>query len=313
MKKSQVQLSTGLVLVVLTACSLPLLGTALPTPTALSLPATISPTLAPTLVPPSETPTISPVATSTAPQPAASDQFAVILVAPGDVLNIRAAAGADQSIVGKFPPTATNVARSGPLTQVGKNTWVEVANPSGGNGWVNAHYLTEYVSPEVFCADQRVNTVLDKLEQALQNQDGDLLSTLVSPVHGMDVVQIRNGTVANYTTAEASWVFQSSYVVDWGPQAGSGQELKGSFKQVVLPKLLELFSNNSTSCGLPEAGGATYNVSWPAKYTNVNYYSLYNTGTTQYGGLDWQTWLVGVEYVKEQPYLFALLHFEWEP
>jgi hypothetical protein len=315
MKRTHVLVSTGLALCFLTACSFPLLGMLLPSPT----PPVLSPTPSVTTAPPSETPTPpasptpSPTATTTVSPTPASDKFAVVLVAPNDVLNIHAAAGANQPIVGKFPPTATNVVRTGPIAQVGENAWVEVVNPSGGRGWVNAFYLTEYIPSVTFCVDKRVNKLLDKLESALKNRDGDLLASLVSPVHGMDVIHIRNGTVANYTPAEASWLFQSSYVVNWGPQAGSGQDLKGSFKEIVLPKLLEVFSNNSSSCDLPETGGATYDVSWPLKYTNINYYSIYNPGTTKYGGLDWQTWLIGVEYVKKKPYLFALLHFEWEP
>jgi hypothetical protein len=60
-------------------------------------------------------------------------------------------------------------------------------------------------------------------------------------------------------------------------------------------------------------GGATYNVTWPAEYASLNYYSVHFPGTDQYSGMDWQTWLAGFETSSGQPFLRVLLHFEWEP
>ncbi|MBT7074929.1 MAG: hypothetical protein HN922_08475, partial [Anaerolineae bacterium] len=45
----------------------------------------------------------------------------------------------------------------------------------------------------------------------------------------------------------------------------------------------------------------------------INFYQVFKPGTEQYGGIDWQSWLVGVEYIDAEPYLFALIHFEWAP
>jgi hypothetical protein len=49
------------------------------------------------------------------------------------------------------------------------------------------------------------------------------------------------------------------------------------------------------------------------EYDNVNFYTVYKPGTDQYGGLDWRAWTVGVEYIEGKPYLFSLIHYQWEP
>ncbi|MBE3037249.1 MAG: hypothetical protein IMZ62_00315, partial [Chloroflexi bacterium] len=48
------------------------------------------------------------------------------------------------------------------------------------------------------------------------------------------------------------------------------------------------------------------------EYANVNFYTVYKPGTPGVD-LDFRYWLVGVEFVQGQPYVFALIHFAWEP
>jgi hypothetical protein len=64
-------------------------------------------------------------------------------------------------------------------------------------------------------------------------------------------------------------------------------------------------------CNQIKVGGATYQPEWP--YKDMNYYSVHFPGTDQNGGLDWETWLVGMESVGGKLYLSALVHFVWEP
>jgi hypothetical protein len=151
------------------------------------------------------------------------------------------------------------------------------------------------------------------LETTVKTTDGELFRSLVSPAHGLDVVYIRAGMVANYTPDEANWAFHSTYEVDWGLGAGSGEPVRGTFQEIILPALQDVFTNTTFACNEIKLGGATYPVEWPAEYANINFFSLHKPGTDPFGGLDWRTWLVGVEYVDGQPYLFALLHYNWEP
>lgn len=244
----------------------------------------------------------------------ASNLYAVINVFPDDMLNIRSGPGVENPAVGTLQPNQSGLTRTGKQTSVGEDMWVEIQNPAGGTGWVDANFLTEYVSPASFCADARVNTLIDNLKSAVLASNDDALASLIHSLHGLDLRLWRYGTVANYTIEEAAWVLESGYEVNWGPAPGSGENTLGTFNDVILPKLQEVF-------------GALYNLHcndtldlttfllepWPPEYTNINFYTVYKPGTEQYGGLDWRAWIVGVEYVGGQPYLFALIHYQWEP
>lgn len=243
-----------------------------------------------------------------------TNMYAVILVPAGDVLNIRSGPGVNNAVTGTLQPTASGLTRTGNSKSVGDDLWAEIQSPGVGTGWVNAKFLTEVVAPAAFCADARVTALLSNLDTAVNTTDGELFKSLVSPAHGVDVVYIRAGTVANYSPEEAGWVFQSTYSVNWGAAAGSGEPVSGTFPEIVLPALQDVFKNESLTCNQIVLGGATYVVEWPVKYANLNFYSLHNPGNDPaYGGLDWRTWLVGVEYVEGTPFLFALLNYQWEP
>jgi hypothetical protein len=61
-----------------------------------------------------------------------------------------------------------------------------------------------------------------------------------------------------------------------------------------------------------QTGGASYDTSWLPQYANVNFYSVYKPGPAG-NELSWRTILVGVGYVMGQPYVFSLMHLQWEP
>jgi hypothetical protein len=243
-----------------------------------------------------------------------SGPYAIILVTPGDVLNIRSAADVSNPIVGSFAPGAVNIMRTGPSARAGDALWVEVQRPGGGSGWVNSHFLTEYVTSSAFCADARVVSLLNDLRSALANSDGGRLASLISPTHGMDVRFWRYGTLVNYDREHARFLFESTFQVNWGPAPGSGENTVGSFRQVVLPKLTEVFSANHERHCNDTLDLATFALEpVPPEYANINFFAVYKPGTDAFGGLDWRTWLAGIEYVGGTPYLFSLTHFQWEP
>lgn len=300
-----------------TSIPFPLFETATPIPTITStfaIPTSTVATLSPQSTP-TNTPSLS-IATSTSQPPVTGiyNPYAVILVNAGDVLNIRSAAGTGFPIVGSLPPTATGVNRTGPEANAGGDRWVEIQNPAGGTGWVNANFLTEQIASPAFCSDTRVSDLLGNLRTALLNSNGGLLESLVSPEHGLALRLWRYGTVANYTPKEAAWAFTSDYVVSWGPAPGSGMETNGTFAEQPLPKLQEVFgANYSLHCN-NTLDLATFSLEpWPPEYANLNFYTVYKPGSEQYGGLDWRAWIAGVEYVQGAPKLFALIHFQWEP
>ncbi|MCC6499963.1 MAG: SH3 domain-containing protein [Anaerolineales bacterium] len=268
----------------------------------------------PSPIPPTNTAAPASTSTPLPPVTGINNPYAVILVSANDVLNIRSGAGTGFSIVGALSPSATGVIRTGPEANAGGNRWVEIQNPSGGTGWVNAKFLTEQVGSSIFCSDTRVNDLLNDLRSAMLNSSGELLASLVSPEHGLDLRLWRWGTVANYTPKESAWVFGSDYEVSWGPAPGSGADTIGTFSEHVLPKLQEVFSANYSLHCNDTLDLATFSTQpWPSEYSSVNFYTAYKPGSEQYGGLDWRAWTVGVEYVQGKPMLFSLINYQWEP
>jgi hypothetical protein len=64
----------------------------------------------------------------------------VIGVAHDDVLNLRAAPGADQTIVGEIPPTYDGLVASGDTRELPGSFWIGV-DYEGTPGWVNLRYV----------------------------------------------------------------------------------------------------------------------------------------------------------------------------
>ena len=168
------------------------------------------------------------------------------------------------------------------------------------------------VPSATFCADAQVTTLINSLKSALQSSNGTLLASLVSPTHGMDARLYRNGRIVNYDQQHAKFLFQTTFVVNWGAAPGSGLDTMGSFHERIVPDLLDVFNKNYTlTCNQVQIGGASYQAVWP--YTGYNFYSVYYPGSQANNSLDWHTWLLGMHYVNGRPYLYAIMQFKWEP
>ena len=163
-----------------------------------------------------------------------------------------------------------------------------------------------------FCDDPRERELITTFKTSIASKDGPLLAALVSPSSGMDVRFYRDGNAVNYDVEHAKFVFETTFQADWGLSFGSGEPTLGSFQEIILPSLKQVFTSNAVIvCNQLKVGGATYQPLWP--YAGMNYYSVHFPGTDQYGGLDWQTWAVGMDNITGKPYLAALVHFVWEP
>lgn len=249
--------------------------------------------------------------TTEAPETDTLGPYAVILLQPNESLDVHASAGSNSQVIGGLPVTTVNLMKTGASAKVGEDTWVEIQRPEGGTGWVNAHYLTESVAPDQFCADARVKNILNQLAKALNDANAERYPTLISPIHGLTLMYYRHGTRANYNREEAAWVFQSNYTVNWGV-APSGQATLGTFRQVPLPGLLDVLNSPyQLFCNDAGTAGAVSDP-WPPEYTNINFYAIHKPGSPGVE-LDWRTWLVGIEYIRGRPRLFSLIHFQWEP
>lgn len=161
------------------------------------------------------------------------------------------------------------------------------------------------------CTDPQVITLIDSLKRAMLNNDGALLSSLVSPANGMEVRWVRYGNIVTYTREQALFIYETTFEANWGDEPGSGMPKQGAFHDVIVPDLLKVFNQSYTlHCNELKYGGASYDVRWPY---DKDFYSIYFAGTDQYGYMDWHTWVSGIEYVDGKPYIYALIQYFWEP
>jgi hypothetical protein len=162
-----------------------------------------------------------------------------------------------------------------------------------------------------FCTDPQVTALINSLKSSMLTSNGELLGSLVHPSRGMDVRYFRDGRVVNYTADRAKFLYETDFVVNWGAEPGSGLDKEGSFHDVIVPDLVEVFNQPySLHCNELKHGGATYELEFPY---DGNFYSVFFAGTDEFGFLDWHTWAIGIDYLNNKPYIYALMQYFWEP
>ena len=242
-------------------------------------------------------------------------EFGVILISEGDVLNVRSGPGVDNGVIGTLDPHATGITMTGVRQKVGNSIWVEVDTPFGTTGWVNAHFLTETVAKDAFCNDPRIAALVDKFVAAIQARDGDALSQVVSPEHGLSMrVSWWNPTATFSSQNQIHKIFIDPTLYDWGIQDGSGLPIQGTFSDEVLPWMDDVLDGEfSWHCNdLENGSGASAGfILWPFEYQNINYIALYRAAAPG-DELNWRTWAVGITYHQGQPYISFLVQYHWE-
>ncbi len=277
-------------------------------PSDVSPAATILSPTAPILV------SVSPTIPLPSPTASTSAEFAIILVADNDVLNVRTGAGVSNPIAYTLAPHATGIHRTGPSQVVADSLWTEIQT-SAGTGWVNARFLTELVAPAAFCTDARIAPLLDAFIAAVQAEDGTALAPLVSPAHGLTLRLNWPSPDVNYQGSVLTTLFTDTSVRDWGLGFASGLPITGTFRDIALPFLHDAFGGTTTRhCNDIEngSGPTTALKIWPPEFANLNYVAVYRAAAAG-DDLNWRTWAVGVEYVEGIPYAAFLVQYHWEP
>ena len=196
-----------------------------------------------------------------------------------------------------FPPTNTPALTTPLPTLIGSTPGATAPVTPPGTGDI--------------CTDPQVTALIDSLKSAVTTQNGQTLSSVVSPSSGMDVAYYHSGNVITYDQEQARFLFETTYEANWGADPASGIEKIGPFHEVVVPALAKIFSQPYTlHCNEIKHGGASYPVNFPYE---KGYYSIYFPGTDANGNMDWQTWIAGIEYVQGKPYIYALMQYFWEP
>ncbi len=239
--------------------------------------------------------------------------YAVLGATADNPLQARQPAGITSMAVGSLAADQRGIALTGRSTRLGSSTWVEILLPQSGSGWVNAWNLTEDVSPSGFCEDPRVPDLINRFILAVQKRDGTQLSQMVSPRRGLVIRHDWWNPEVIFEPREVDLIFQDPVGRIWGVNRDSEQPISGPFRQVILPRLDDVFSvAPEQACNQLSVGTTALAAEWPAEYTNLNYISYYRPAPTPGNALNWRAWVLGIEFVEGQPYLAYLVQYRGE-
>lgn len=272
-------------------------------PSATPLPPT--PTLAPTAAPPTATPV---------PPEAAAPVYRVAFVAANDTLNVRRRADSEAAVVGQLPPDATGISIVGEGQAVrGGGLWLPVET-TAGSGYVNSRFLTEEIDRATFCADPAVADLLARLQTAIATEDAKLLAELVHPTRGLRLRLNWWNEEVIVREEEIDDIFRDRErdAVNWGTNEGSGETIRGTFSDVMLPFLTkDLLGATQWACDELLYGPTAGLMTLPEGYGAVHFYSAHRPApATQ--EFDWGTWAVGVERWQGRYYISYLVHYRYE-
>jgi hypothetical protein len=239
--------------------------------------------------------------------------YAVTWVAGGETLAVRQPAGTSGSKIDELSSDQRGIQLTGNSTPLGSSLWVEILRSGGGSGWVNSWNLTEAVSASDFCADARVQALIDRVKTAVEERDGAALAELINPRRGL-VVRLdwwNPDVVIPYPTV--SNLLSSPTKIEWGIEQESGKPVEGTFREMILPGLDDVLEGDPTiSCDSLNAGRTARSVQWPDEFTNINFYSFFRPANVPGNELSWRAWAMGIEYVGGEPFLSLLVQYRAE-
>lgn len=241
------------------------------------------------------------------PGPGYQFPHAVLGVPEGETLTLRQVAGVSGGGVGTFAHNQRGLQLTGNATNLGSSLWLEVFQTGGGSGWVPALNLTQDVAGEAFCADPRLAPLVDEVRRAIAEGDGAGLQAAVSPRRGLTLRYDWWNPEILIRTEDVAGLFDSQEPIEWGTQL-SGGPIHGTFAEVILPHMERVVRRPiSWTCNETVIGPALREARWPSEYVNLNYVSLYSPADPGEAEYAWTTWLVGIEYVDNQPYVSHLV------
>lgn len=237
--------------------------------------------------------------------------YRIVHVDESDILNVRSGAGVGNSIVTTLAPGTTGVRIVGFGQTVDDSLWVPI-NVDESSGWINSNFLTEEIPGDEFCNDPETAALLDELKSAVQNRDGESLAAITMPDRGLRIRRYWDSEGVRFENQQVNSLFDITESYFWGVQDGSGEDINGSFSEVMLPLLdRDLLGSTQTGCNEILNGGTAGIIQLPFRYEGVNYYSAYRPAPAGQE-LDWGTWVAGIERWQDEYFISFLVHYQWE-
>lgn len=251
--------------------------------------------------------------TPTSQEPVNSTSYAVVRVYRSEGLVIRQPAGQSGTEVGHLEWNAKNISVTGNRTLLGSSLWVEIQFGVDGAGWVNSLNITETILADDFCSDQRVFDLLNSLRSAIEQEDDFRLSKMLNENRGLAVRVNWYSPEVRFTVEEAMDLFSNPDQIEWGVMADSGLALVGTFRDMMFPKLEDVFLRSpEATCNALKFGSTAGKIVWPEELANLKFYGIYRSAESDGNEFDWRSWAVGIEYVDGNPYIAVLIHYSSE-
>jgi hypothetical protein len=240
----------------------------------------------------------------------ATDQYAVVWVGDEETLIVHKPAGISGTAVDELAYDQRGIKLTGSSTRLGSSTWVEIHTPAGGTGWINLWNLTVDVLPSQFCEDERVNILLETFVSSLIEQDGGALSRTIHPERGLILRHDWWNPDVIYLPNSVNGIFSDLTEIDWGVLGGSEFHIFGSFREVILPQMEDIFSDTAeVKCNEMIAGVTSQVAIWPTEFNNMNFYVFHRPSPEGGNRYDWRTLAMGIEYLNGQPYISVVIQY----
>jgi len=239
-----------------------------------------------------------------------TDTFGVVWVPQDGQLDVHNPAGVAGSIVERFDYDATGIRLTGNTTSLGSSLWVEIQTAADQAGWVNFWNLTEDVTADAFCADERSYDLMRRAAEAILQQDGDALAGMINPERGLMIRQEWWNPEVNLNAEQIGSIFEDRTSYDWGEQSGGEFRTTGTFPGVILPLLKDVLEDvQQPTCGHIQYGVSSTPAEWPSEYRNLHYFGFSRPAPEKGNPYDWRAWGFGFEYIRGMPYLTVAVHF----
>ena len=241
----------------------------------------------------------------------------VALVTSDDVLNVRRQPSADAEIVGMLEPGVV-VRRTGAEQVTGSSIWVEIDTPAGSH-WVNSWFLAAVVDADDFAADARVTDLLDRFADIVA-ADGDLRPVMsrrgVYVWHHADPIRFSASELASILTDTTTYRWPSNAISPDDPEFEAIPAR--TFAEAVADSFLSAYDDPDTVTTVNEpieaGNGRIPEAAIPFRFRSFNYVGVHDSGDNpEFGGLDWTTWYVSVDYEDGDPVIIALIIDQWSP
>jgi spore germination protein GerM len=236
----------------------------------------------------------------------------VALVAADDVLNVRQDPGVAAPIVGMLLPGVV-VLKTGLEEIVGSSLWVQIETPLG-EFWVNERFLAAWVPPFDFENDPRVASLLAEFGEIIAT-DGDLRQV----VSRRGLYVSHNAAPIRFPYDELDTILTDPTTYKWPSNAADLDEVPGrTFAEAVADSFLSAYDDpdTMTTVNEPLAGGngrlPEYAI--PFEFESFNYIGVFDPiDNPDFGGLDWTTWYVSIDYEEGAPVIVGMTVDMWAP